>query len=49
MERGGRDLYFEPGRRRFWEGLGEASRKRLASVIRGLDRCALDLTVPSAL
>ena len=43
MESARRDLYFEPGRRRFWEGLGRSGLEGEESALRGLVRCALEM------
>ena len=42
MERGRRDLYFEPGFRRFREGLGRSGLEGEESALRGLVRCKLE-------
>ena len=43
MESARRDLYFEPDRRRFWEGLGRSGLEGEESAPRGLVRCLLEL------
>ena len=40
MESARRDLYFEPDRRRFWEGLGRSGLEGEESALRGLIRSA---------
>ena len=39
MESARRDLYFEPGSRRFWEGLGRSGLEGEESALRGLVPC----------